>query len=158
MNEPITRPVSSSVLGPIAEFFARSTFRRPTVPIYSCAAHLRMPDDPEAIRHLAIAQWTQTVAFRETIETMHADGLRLFIDVGARGNLAGFVEDILRQTGLRDRGKPPATRRTYPVESPRGIDVRPRAPLSTPTISTPDADPAPSIGTRLNNPPGQWSN
>jgi malonyl CoA-acyl carrier protein transacylase/phosphopantetheinyl transferase len=85
-----------SVLGPIAEFFARSTFRRPSVPIYSCATHLRMPDDPEAIRQLAIAQWTQTVAFRETIETMHADGLRLFVDVGARGNLAGFVEDILR--------------------------------------------------------------
>ncbi len=36
------------------------------------------------------------MAFRETIEAMHADGLRLFVDVGARGNLAGFVEDILR--------------------------------------------------------------
>ena len=34
--------------------------------------------------------------FRETIEAMYADGLRLFVDVGARGNLAGFVEDILR--------------------------------------------------------------
>ena len=55
-----------------------------------------MPDDPDAIRELAIAQWTQTVAFRETIEAMHADGLRLFVDVGARGNLAGFVEDTLR--------------------------------------------------------------
>ena len=55
-----------------------------------------MPGDPEAIRELAVAQWTQTVAFRETIEAMHADGLRLFIDVGARGNLAGFVEDTLR--------------------------------------------------------------
>ncbi len=96
LSGPITRPASSSVLGPIAEFFARSTFRPPSVPIYSCATHVRMPDDPEAIRQLAIAQWTRTVAFRETIETMHADGLRLFIDVGARGNLAGFVEDILR--------------------------------------------------------------
>ena len=55
-----------------------------------------MPGDPEAIRELAVAQWTQTVAFRETIEAMHADGLRLFVDVGARGNLAGFVEDTLR--------------------------------------------------------------
>ena len=55
-----------------------------------------MPDDPAAIRELAVEQWTTTVAFRETIEAMHADGLRLFVDVGARGNLAGFVEDILR--------------------------------------------------------------
>ena len=49
-----------------------------------------------SIRDLAVEQWTTTVAFRETIEAMHADGLRLFVDVGARGNLAGFVEDILR--------------------------------------------------------------
>ncbi len=55
-----------------------------------------MPEEPEAIRELAVAQWTRTVAFRETIEAMHADGLRLFIDVGARGNLAGFVQDTLR--------------------------------------------------------------
>ena len=89
-------PGFGPVVGPIAEFFAQMNFRRPSVPIYSCASGGRMPDSPEAIRELAVAQWTQTVAFRETIEAMHADGLRLFIDVGARGNLAGFVEDILR--------------------------------------------------------------
>ena len=55
-----------------------------------------MPADPEAIRELAVAQWTRTVAFRETIEAMYADGLRIFVDVGARGNLAGFVQDTLR--------------------------------------------------------------
>ena len=91
-HTPSFRPV----LGPIAEFFDQMTFRPPRVPIYSCASRGRMPDDPDAIRELAVAQWTQTVAFRETIEAMHADGLRLFVDVGARGNLAGFVEDTLR--------------------------------------------------------------
>jgi acyl transferase domain-containing protein len=84
------------VLEPIREFFADLTFRKPSLPIYSCASRGRMPEDLDAIRELAIAQWTQTVAFRETIEAMHGDGLRLFVDVGARGNLAGFVEDILR--------------------------------------------------------------
>ena len=57
---------------------------------------------------------------------MHADGLRLFVDVGARGNLAGFVEDILR-------GKPafavaanlPAPQRSDPVESPGRRALRP---------------------------------
>ncbi len=48
------------------------------------------------MRELAITQWTRTVAFRETIEAMYADGLRVFVDVGARGNLAGYVDDILR--------------------------------------------------------------
>jgi acyl transferase domain-containing protein/phosphopantetheinyl transferase (holo-ACP synthase) len=89
-------PDFSPVVGPIAEFFDQMSFRAPSVPIYSCAARGRMPSAPEAIRELAVAQWTRTVAFRETIEAMHADGLRLFVDVGARGNLAGFVADTLR--------------------------------------------------------------
>ncbi len=89
-------PSFGAVLAPVADFFAQLTFRPPSVPVYSCATRDAMPDDPEAIRALAVSQWTRTVAFRETIEVMHAAGLRLFVDVGSRGNLAGFVEDILR--------------------------------------------------------------
>jgi acyl transferase domain-containing protein/phosphopantetheinyl transferase len=89
-------PGFAAVLGPVAEFFARLALRTPQLPIYSCAVGGRMPDRPEAIRELAVAQWTRPVAFRQTVEAMHADGLRLFVDVGARGNLAGFVEDTLR--------------------------------------------------------------
>ncbi len=84
------------VVGPIADFFAGMPLCRPTIPVYSCASRGRMPESPDAIRELAVAQWTQTVAFRETVEAMHSDGLRVFVDVGARGNLAGFVEDTLR--------------------------------------------------------------
>jgi len=84
------------VVGPIADFFAGMPLCAPRVPVYSCASRGRMPESPEAIRELAVRQWTQTVAFRETVEAMHSDGLRVFVDVGARGNLAGFVEDTLR--------------------------------------------------------------
>lgn len=89
-------PAFSRVLGPVAALFERLTFRPPRVAVYSCATGGRMPRDPEAIRELAVSQWTRTVAFRETVEAMHAEGLRIFIDVGARGNLAGFVQDTLR--------------------------------------------------------------
>jgi malonyl CoA-acyl carrier protein transacylase len=89
-------PGFGSVVGPIAEFLDGMSFDRPRTAIYSCASRARMPDAPEAIRRLAIAQWTRTVAFRETALAMHASGLRVFVDVGARGNLAGFVEDTLR--------------------------------------------------------------
>jgi acyl transferase domain-containing protein/phosphopantetheinyl transferase (holo-ACP synthase) len=86
----------STVTKPISDFFAGMTLQPPRLAIYSCASGQRMPADAGAVRELAVAQWTRTVVFRETIEAMHADGLRLFVDVGARGNLAGFVEDILR--------------------------------------------------------------
>ena len=89
-------PDFEPVVAPIAEFFDGMKFNPPRVPIYSCASARPMPADLNSIRDLAVEQWTTTVAFRETIEAMHADGLRLFVDVGARGNLAGFVEDILR--------------------------------------------------------------
>ena len=123
-HTPSFRPV----VGPIAEFFEQMSFRSPSVPIYSCASRKRMPASTEAIRELAIAQWTQTVAFRETIEAMHTDGLRVFVDVGARGNLAGFVEDILRGKPVVRRGrKPPSPRRTDSVKSSGRSHVRPRS-------------------------------
>jgi acyl transferase domain-containing protein/phosphopantetheinyl transferase len=89
-------PAYSPVLAPVADFFGQMTFRPPRLPVYSCATGGLLPQDPEAMRALAVSQWTRTVAFRETIEVMHADGLRLFVDVGSRGILAGFVEDTLR--------------------------------------------------------------
>jgi acyl transferase domain-containing protein len=89
-------PGFAAVLGPVAEFLNSLSFSPPSVPIYSCASGARMPVEPMAIRELALSQWTRTVAFRQTIESMHDDGLRVFVDVGARGNLAGFVEDTLR--------------------------------------------------------------
>jgi malonyl CoA-acyl carrier protein transacylase len=89
-------PAFAAVLGPIADSFAGLKFRAPRLPVYSCATRERMPADPEAIRSLVVEQWTRTVAFRETVEAMYSDDLRIFIDVGARGNLAGFVQDTLR--------------------------------------------------------------
>lgn len=89
-------PSFAPALGPIAAFFAAMPMERPAVPIYSCASQGRMPDDPAGIRRLAIDQWTRTVGFRQAVEAMHADGIDVLVDVGARGNLAGFVEDTLR--------------------------------------------------------------
>lgn len=89
-------PAFAPALGPLRAFFGNLKIGLPASALYSCCSAARVPGDPEAIRGLAIEQWTQPVEFRRTIEAMHADGLRLFVDVGARGNLAGFVEDTLR--------------------------------------------------------------
>jgi len=86
----------TQALGPIDKFFRELSLRPPTSHFYSCAVGRRVAGDVEEIRRLAVEQWARPVAFRSTIEAMHADGVRLFVDVGARGNLAGFVEDTLR--------------------------------------------------------------
>ena len=82
--------------------------------LYSCATTEPYPEQPEAIRTLALQQWSLPVRFRETIEKLYNRGVRTFIEVGAGSNLTAFVDDILkgrdyltiasnnqRQTGLK---------------------------------------------------------
>ena len=89
-------PRFAAALAPIREFFDGLPLKAPTVPVYSCAVAGPMGENIETIRRLAVEQWVSPVAFRSTVEAMHADGVRLFVEVGARGNLTGFVEDTLR--------------------------------------------------------------
>jgi acyl transferase domain-containing protein/4'-phosphopantetheinyl transferase EntD len=77
-------------------FFERLEIATPGTPIYSCLTAAPMPDDPAAIRRLAIGQWAGRVRFRETVERMYADGVRLFVECGPRNNLTAFVDDVLK--------------------------------------------------------------
>ncbi len=89
-------PQFASALGPVRDFFRQLALKSPAVPLYSCATAAPMGKDVETVRRLAVDQWVAAVAFRPTIEAMHTDGIRVFIEVGARGSLTGYVEDILR--------------------------------------------------------------
>jgi acyl transferase domain-containing protein/phosphopantetheinyl transferase len=80
----------------LRQAFERVPVAPPCLPIYSCTTVEHYPTDPEAIRHLMVEHWVQPVEFRRTIERLYADGVRLFVEVGPRGNLSAFVEDILR--------------------------------------------------------------
>lgn len=64
--------------------------------LYSCATASVFPTEPEAIRSLAAKQWSSRVRFRETIEALYKEGVRTFIEVGPKGNLTAFVQDILK--------------------------------------------------------------
>jgi acyl transferase domain-containing protein/phosphopantetheinyl transferase len=64
--------------------------------IYSCVTAQPFPAQPDAIRALAIKQWSSPVRFRETIENLYREGVRIFIEVGPNTTLAGFVDDTLR--------------------------------------------------------------
>jgi acyl transferase domain-containing protein/phosphopantetheinyl transferase len=70
--------------------------RPPQTPLYSATSTGRFPGDLDGVRRLAYEHWMRPVEFRRTIERMHADGIRLFVESGPRGNLTAFVDDILR--------------------------------------------------------------
>ena len=95
-NRPYHTPWFEPALDGLNELFAGRTLHAPSVPLYSCATADRFPADPAGIRELSVVQWTRRVRFDETIRRMHDDGIRLFIDIGPRGNLAAFASDILK--------------------------------------------------------------
>jgi acyl transferase domain-containing protein len=95
-RRPYHTPLFEPWMGPFRELFAGVPFDRPHTPVYSCSTGRRFPDDPDAIRRLAVDHWVSPVEFTRMIETMYADGVRLFVEAGPRGNLSAFVEDVLR--------------------------------------------------------------
>jgi acyl transferase domain-containing protein len=84
-------------LGPLKAFFDTLPISAPAVPLYSCLSADRFPDDETSIRELAVLQWARTVRFKDTIEKMHDDGVRIFLEIGPRSNLTGFTGDILKE-------------------------------------------------------------
>jgi malonyl CoA-acyl carrier protein transacylase/phosphopantetheinyl transferase (holo-ACP synthase) len=95
-NRPYHTPLYQSVRDRLLPVFQQLKFVPPATTIYSCATARPHPRDVAAIRRLAVGQWARPVRFRETVEAMYEAGVRLFVEVGPRGNLTGFVEDILR--------------------------------------------------------------
>ena len=81
---------------PMRAYFENVALSRPSVPLYSCVTAERCPDDAEVVRELIASQWARTVRFREAIEAMYRDGMRVFVEVGPKANLTGFIGDILR--------------------------------------------------------------
>ncbi|MGH2894726.1 MAG: type I polyketide synthase, partial [Solirubrobacteraceae bacterium] len=97
---PYDRAVHTPLFAPFAEdlraIFAELPVCAPHAALWSCTTTAPYPDDPQEIRELLVEHWTSPVRFRETIEALHGDGARFFIEAGPRGNLTAFVEDILR--------------------------------------------------------------
>ncbi|MBD3765478.1 MAG: acyltransferase domain-containing protein, partial [Rhodobacterales bacterium] len=97
---PFARAYHSPAFAPFAralrDFLGGLPLGAPDLPVYSCLTAEPMPADPDAIRDLAAGQWAGAVRFTETIQRMHDDGARVFLECGPRNNLTAFVADILR--------------------------------------------------------------
>ncbi|MBM4163902.1 MAG: 4'-phosphopantetheinyl transferase superfamily protein [Lentisphaerae bacterium] len=82
-------------LPPIEQHLSTWITQPPTLPLYSCASAAVMPSRASGVVAACLGQWTQTVLFDQTIEAMYADGIRIFIEVGARGLLAPQIGEQL---------------------------------------------------------------
>jgi acyl transferase domain-containing protein/phosphopantetheinyl transferase (holo-ACP synthase) len=97
---PYDRAVHTPLFAPFADdlraVFAGLPVQSAPTRLWSCTTAAPYPDDPAAVRELLVEHWTRPVRFRETIDALYEDGARVFVEVGPRGNLTAFVEDILR--------------------------------------------------------------
>ncbi|NJN19076.1 MAG: acyltransferase domain-containing protein [Oscillochloris sp.] len=91
-HTPLYESYAEAMRATIAEWIAAP----PQLPLYSCVSAARFPADLAAVRELAHTHWMRPVEFRRTIETMYADGFRIFVEAGPRGNLCAFIDDTLR--------------------------------------------------------------
>lgn len=109
LQQPYHTPMFAPLMGPLRDAFDQVTFKTPQVPLYSCATGERFPNDGNQIRQLSLAHWHNPVQFQTLVQQMYTDGIRVFLEVGPRGNISSFVSDILR-------GQPHAA---IPMDTPR---------------------------------------
>lgn len=89
-------PLFAKVSEAFEDFYQRCNLSLPKTRLYSCASAAPFPRKKADVQQLAASQWSRTVRFTETVERLHDDGYRLFLEVGPSGNLTAFVEDILK--------------------------------------------------------------
>lgn len=95
-DRPYHTPLFKAICSLLKEYFSKIKINPPKIETYSCISTRPYPKDANEIRELATSQWARAVRFRETIENMYDSGARIFIEVGPRGNLTAFVDDILK--------------------------------------------------------------
>jgi len=91
-HTPLFGPYTAS----LTNAFDRVPVSSPRLPIFSCTTAAAYPEDVTEIRHLMVDHWVRPVEFRRTVEALYEDGVRIFVEVGPRGNLTAFTDDILR--------------------------------------------------------------
>lgn len=97
---PFTRayhtPAFSSATQPLDDLLREVALAPPRTEIFCAATAAPYPRDPREIHRLMVELWSRPVEFVKTVEALFEAGARVFVEVGARGNLTAFVDDILR--------------------------------------------------------------
>ncbi|MCP5132704.1 MAG: type I polyketide synthase [Gammaproteobacteria bacterium] len=96
----LDRGYHTHLMSPMAEafraLFASVEFAPAGTVLYSCVTAKPFPSRMEEIRDTAAAQYMCPVRFRESIENLYRDGVRVFVEAGPESHLTAFVRDILR--------------------------------------------------------------
>ncbi|MEV4636170.1 beta-ketoacyl synthase N-terminal-like domain-containing protein [Actinoplanes sp. NPDC049548] len=88
-------PVFAEGLQAIGAALGRWEVQPTEVPVWSGTISAPFPADPDEVNQLFIRHMIEPVWFRRTVNAMYADGIRVFLQMGA-GQLASLIDDNLR--------------------------------------------------------------
>ncbi|TDL86312.1 type I polyketide synthase [Meridianimarinicoccus aquatilis] len=96
---PLSAPYHTPHFRPIVDRFIKDygmlDLGAGQVRLYSGFTGAPFPETRDEIIETATRQWSEPVLFRKALKQMYADGIRVFVDVGPGGHLAGFVRDTI---------------------------------------------------------------
>ena len=95
LDRPFNTVKCERIVPAIKKFAGEWVRHEPVCDVYSCATAERLPVKPRIARNDTAERWAKPVRFTETIRRMHADGYRVFLEVGPRGLMTSAVDDIL---------------------------------------------------------------
>ncbi len=87
-------PMFADYLQPFEDALGTLPLHAAAIPMYSSVSAQRFPDDEEGMRDLGRRLYVERVRFRELVENLYADGVRVFVQPGV-GSVVGFVGDTL---------------------------------------------------------------
>lgn len=88
-------PAFADYVDPIRRVVEGLEIVPPSVPVWSATTCAPYPAEPAGVRDLFLEHLVRPVRFRQLVDALYAEGVRLFVQVGA-GSVAAFVEDTLR--------------------------------------------------------------
>ncbi|MGZ5051727.1 MAG: SDR family oxidoreductase [Methylobacter sp.] len=80
---------------PFKRFLAGMAVNAPQLPVYGNTDAAPYAEDPDRIRTTLARQLAKPVRFADTVTRMHAEGYRIFVEVGPGSVLTGMVGDCL---------------------------------------------------------------
>jgi [acyl-carrier-protein] S-malonyltransferase len=106
---PVSAPFHCALMKPAAdamgEALEKVTLSVPAVPLIANVT-AQAVSDPATIRRLLVEQVTATVRWRESVETMKAEGVTRLFELGAGKVLAGLTRRIAREIEASSVGTP----------------------------------------------------
>ena len=96
-------PAFLPYLDVVRHHWDRMPLQAPRIPLWSATTCDRYPAEAAEVRRLAADHLVQPVRFRQLLERLFADGVRVFVQLGV-GSLVAFADDTLRTRAAQHPG------------------------------------------------------